>query len=100
MAGFVEESLKPKGYQQIVSATLAAATALTVPAAATNSTAARLALIIVEGAAVRWRDDGTDPTAAVGMLMQAGENIWYNGDIHTIKFIRTIAGSIINVSYY
>ena len=57
----VAGNIRPKGYQRITS--LSASTALTVP------TGARLALIEAEGVAIRWRDDGTAPTASVGMTL-------------------------------
>ncbi len=49
----------PLGYQQITGAPMTAGTGLTVPAGAT------MALISVSGATMRWRDDGTAPTASV-----------------------------------
>jgi hypothetical protein len=85
----------PLGYQQIVSATLAAATALTVPGTA------KFALIAAEGVDVRWRDDGVAPTAAIGMQMPSGGSpLLFSGDLAALQFIRTAAGSILNVSYY
>jgi hypothetical protein len=80
------------GYQQIT--TLSAATALTVPAEAT------MALIIPETQAVRWRDDGVDPTASVGMPVNVGESLNYDGDLRHIRFIEQTASAKINVSYY
>lgn len=80
------------GYQQIT--TLSAATALTVPAEAT------MALIIPETQAVRWRDDGVDPTASVGMPVNIGESLNYDGDLRRIRFIEQTASAKINVSYY
>jgi len=80
------------GYQQIT--TLSAATALTVPAEAT------MALIIPETQAVRWRDDGVDPTASVGMPVNVGESLNYDGDLRHIRFIQQTASAKINVSYY
>lgn len=94
MTRVVDDTLNCKGYQQIVSATLATATALTPPSGA------RIAVIQCEATTVRWRDDGTNPTAAIGMTLAAGADMLYNGDLTTIKFIRTAAGSILNVSYY
>jgi len=80
------------GYQQITS--LSAATALTVPTGAT------MALIVPETQAVRWRDDGTDPTASVGMPVAVGESLNYDGDLKRIRFIQQTASATINVSYY
>lgn len=84
--------LKPLGYQQITS--LSSATALTVP---TNVT---IAMIQPETQAVRWRDDGTNPTASVGIQIAAGDLFIYTGDLSTIRFIEAVASSILNVSYY
>lgn len=90
-----EANLVPLGYQQIATATLAASTGLTVPAGAV------LALIVVEGGqAVRWRDDGQDPSSTVGMPIADGGSLPYSGDLSAIKFIRVAAGAIVNASYY
>lgn len=62
---------------------------------------ARFALIQVEGQPVRWRDDGTNPTAAVGMrLLPTGEGMRYMGDLNAIRFIEEAASGIVNVTYY
>jgi hypothetical protein len=80
----------------------AAATALTVPTVTVNNAKheARVALIQCEAVAVRWRDDGTDPTASVGMRLVPDEEFEYDGDLKAIKFIREAAGAKLNVSYY
>jgi len=88
----VEGNLIPAGYQQITS--LSAAAALTVPAFS------RIALIRAEDQNVRWRDDGTDPTASVGQPLAVDEDILYTGDLSAIKFIEEAASAILNVSYY
>lgn len=80
------------GYQQITS--LSAATGLTVPQGAT------LALIVPETQNVRWRDDGTNPTASVGMPIFVGASLSYDGDFNKIRFIETTASATLNVSYY
>lgn len=80
------------GYQQITS--LSAATALTVPTGAT------MALIAPETQAVRWRDDGTNPTASVGMPVAVGESLNYDGDLSRIRFIEQTASAKLNISYY
>lgn len=80
------------GYQQITS--LSASTALTVPPGAT------MALIVAETQAVRWRDDGTAPTASVGMPLATGVSLSYDGDLRTIRFIQQTASATLNVSYY
>jgi hypothetical protein len=83
----------PVGYQQITS--LSSATALTVP------TGAQYALIVCEVANVRWRDDGSAPTASVGMLLATGSTLIYEvGNLALIQFIQVSSGAILNVSYY
>jgi hypothetical protein len=88
------------GYQQLSS--LSSATGLTVPTQTPNGSAtkANFAIIVAETQNVRWRDDGTDPTASVGMLLVAGVPFQYDGDLSRIKFIETPASAKVNVSYY
>lgn len=80
------------GYQQITS--LSSATALTVPAGATMAVIAPL----TQG--IRWRDDGTNPTASVGMPIAAGAYFSYDGNLKSIKFIEQTASAELNISYY
>jgi len=92
----IAATLDRKGYQQIAAATTVAATPLTVPTQAT------IAIIQAEAQDARWRDDGVDPTASVGMILKAGEELVVNGADHlaAIKFINKSAGAILNISYY
>lgn len=81
------------GYQQYTS--LGSATGLSsIPQGAT------MVLITPESQAIRWRDDGTDPTASVGMPITVGAYFNYDGDLNKIKFIEQSSGAKINVSYY
>ena len=82
----------PKGYQQITS--LSSATALTVPAGAS------FAIIQAETQAVRWRDDGTNPTATVGQPLAIGVDLVYRGALSAIKFIEQTASAKINITYF
>jgi hypothetical protein len=88
------------GYQQITS--LSAAAALTVPVVDANGLSVKptIAIITPEAAAVRWRDDGTDPTGTVGMPLASGVTLQYDGDLTKIRFIQQASGAIINISYY
>lgn len=90
------EQDSPKGYQQILSGTLAASTALTIPAGATS------ALIQAEGGDVRWRDGGVDPTGAIGSRLY-GDTLpmKFVGDLVTARFIN-VTGQLatLNVTYY
>lgn len=88
------------GYQQIT--TLSSSTALTVPVVDVNGLSCKptMALITPEGQAVRWRDDGTAPTASVGMPLAAGVTLQYDGDLTQIRFIEQLGGAKLNVTYY
>ena len=80
------------GYQQITDLSLAVG--LTVPANAT------LAIISPETQNVRWRDDGVDPTAAIGFPLVAGAVLSYDGNLKNIRFIESAASAVLNISYY
>src|SRR5579863_2278610 len=82
----------PLGYQQLTS--INSATGLNAPAEAT------IAEIIVEAQGIRYRDDGTAPTATVGMPVATGASFQYAGDLTTIQLIEQTSGAIVNVSYY
>lgn len=69
--------------------------ALSVSTAAVGFTAATVgnrahAHVLVEDAAVRYRTDGTDPTASVGTPLEVGDQLKLNNarDIANIRFIR------------
>jgi hypothetical protein len=90
--GIPAQTLTPVGYQQITD--LDPAVGLTVPAGA------RIAVIQAEAQAVRWRDDGTDPTAAIGMPLAVGVAFTYTGDLAEILFFEQAAGAKLNIAYY
>ena len=83
---------QPLGFENI--SDLSAATGLTVPEGATY------AIINPTGQGVRWRDDGVDPTATVGMPIAANGSFTYYGDLSAILFIQQAASAALNVSYY
>lgn len=88
-----DDKLVPKGYEQVTG--LSSAKGLTVPSGATK------ALIIAQDQGVRWRDDGTDPSATVGMpLATGGSGLWYTADLSAIKFFEQAVSAKLNVSYY
>jgi len=85
--------LTPLGYQQLSVGSTAAP--LTVPAGA------KFVYITVESDNVRYRDDGTAPTATVGMSLQTGtQNFLYAGNISALQFISTTGTATLDVSYY
>lgn len=70
----------------------AASVPLTIP------DAARVATIYVEGASIRWIDDGQKPTLTYGNPVAAGSAFEYSGDLAALQIIG--AGATINVSLY
>lgn len=80
------------GYEQITD--LSAAEGLTVPDGATH------ARIVPEGQAVRYRDDGTEPTATVGMPLAVGAPLEYGSALIKLQFIEQTGGAKLNVAYY
>lgn len=87
-----DRTLYPLGLETITG--LSAAKSLTVP------TGAVYAEIAVEGAAVRWRDDGTAPTAAVGMPMAVGTHRFHTALLSALKLIEQAASATVTVAYY
>lgn len=85
----------PCGYQQVA---VDSATTLTVPAACKGSPV--LVVITPEAQAVRYRDDGTNPTATAGMPMAVGQILNYEGTISAITFISQTAGAKVNALFY
>lgn len=58
-------------------------------------------LLQAEDQDIRWRDDGTDPTATVGNLIAAGAIIEYNAmPLKNLKIIAATAGAILNANFY
>lgn len=82
----------PLGYQQLTG--LSGARTLSLP------TGALWAIIVPEGASVRWRDDGTVPSASIGMPLDAGATMVYRGALAAIQFIEQSASATLNVAYY
>lgn len=80
------------GYERITA--LSSAASLTVPSGATR------AVFVAFTQAVRWRDDGTDPTATVGMPLAVGTPFEYGGPLAGIKFFEQAGSAELNVSYY
>ena len=85
-------NLNPKGYQAL--AVSSTAVSLTIPAGA------RIAYLYVESNTVRWRDDGTNPTASVGTPLKADADLLYDSDLTKLRFIRASADAVVHVSFY
>lgn len=88
----VDSKLVPKGYQQITD--LSSAVKLSPPSGS------RVALIQALTQNVRWLDDGNTPDDSTGMVLVAGADMLYTGDLAVITFIEVAAGAELNVTYY
>jgi hypothetical protein len=86
----------PCGFQQLAVDT---AKFLTIPAACGPNPS--LAVIKAEAQALRYRDDGTAPTTAVGMPVATTDApIQYQGTIPALEFIAQTSGGIVDVLFY
>jgi hypothetical protein len=88
----IEGQREPLGYEQITD--LSSADGLTPPMGT------RLVVLVCEAQAIRYRDDGTDPTATVGMPLAVNTEKIYTGRFTAIKFFEQVAGAKLNISYY
>lgn len=86
--------LYPLGYLQ-VSLSTTTVTDLPDPPAGTT-----IALVKIEAAGARYRDDGVDPTSAVGMPLSVGETLVYDALMDDMRVIGQTNGSICNIAYY
>lgn len=91
----VHPSLTPLGYQQLtVSAT---AVGFTLPAGVT----VLMAVAMVETNTIRYRDDGVNPTASVGTLVQANVPVVVCGAaISSFRAIRTGSDAALSINFY
>lgn len=97
MPGTIADArMTPVGHQQLTNANLATAVALTVP---TGAVYALIQAYSASDVAIRWRDDGTDPTTTVGVRLKNAD-IWYVGNLSAIKLIRESSGVEVNIAYY
>ena len=88
--------MRAAAFEQItVAGTAVGFTAATIAPSGATNTPATMATVTVETAPVRYRTDGTAPTASVGTLLNIGDRItvWGQGDVAAIQFIRTTGTS-------
>lgn len=90
----IRNPILPKGFQQLSAG--GTAVALTVPSAS------QMAVVTVEVASIRWRDDGTSPTATVGVFVaSAGTTVLCgNSVLNAWKAIATSGTATLGISYY
>ena len=88
--------LRALGYAQVAAGGLNSAIALpSIPAGA------QVAIIKPATQAIRFRDDGTDPTASVGYPVAVGaEYIYSASSLGAVKLIASTAGAALDILYY
>ena len=101
----IAQACTPQGFVTVAAVTTTALALASVTVTGTTTfvvpPAANLALIVVEGTAVRWRDDGKAPTITSGMLMEPTQAPFeYSGDVNSIQFIAVAASATVDVSLY
>lgn len=93
--GLLDRPLRNAGGTQTALTISDTAISLTVP------TGANSAVIGVRGASIRYRDDGTAPTATTGIQVDAGDVIVVcSGSIARFQMIRTAGDATVNILYY
>ena len=91
-APIIDGTQRPLGYEQLTG--IVAATSLaSIPADSVY------ALIQAEGGNIRFRDDGVDPTASVGMLLVDGA-VYETTHYKNFKAIEVSGTPVVNVNYY
>lgn len=89
------KSSGPLGYAQgDVSTVVLLSTLLAIPPGATY------VVVTPESDGIRWRDDGTNPTASVGMPLAAGATLSYDGDPAKLRVVAQTGTATVNVAYY
>jgi hypothetical protein len=61
---------------------------------------ATFAWITPETAAIRWRDDGTAPSATVGNPVSAGQQLVYGGLLASLQVVAQSGTATVNVAFY
>lgn len=98
-----EAALKPCGFAKFTS--LGSAVNLEAPntgvaVSAAITAGARIAILVCETQAIRWRDDGTAPTSTIGIPLPVNTIFTYTGDLSALKVIEQTASAVLSVSYY
>lgn len=88
--------LIPLGYVQLAVPSTSVTAVTGVPTGAT------IALVKVEGAAIRYTDFaiGPDPTTTFGMPLAIGETLYYDATMAAIRLIGQASGAICNIAFY
>ena len=93
-AGSVNQApcISSLGYQQITN--LSSAVGFTTVPSGTS-----YVVMTTEVAGIRWRDDGTAPTASVGMPVAAGASVSYTTSFTKFQAIQQTSGAILDVYF-
>lgn len=86
----------PLGYAQAT----VTGSAVALPNISGSIPAAASTALVTPRAPVRWRDDTTDPTAAIGMYLAADQPLSYQGSLSAFRMIAVTGSVEVNVSYY
>ena len=58
-------------------------------------------LLQAESQNIRYRDDETDPTAAIGVrLIADSQGFWYTGPLARLRFLEESASGVLNYAFY
>lgn len=63
-------------------------------------TGAKVALLQAEQQAVRFRCDGVNPTASVGLILTEGQLVFINTPLENVRVIEATAGAKLNIQYF
>lgn len=97
--GFIAD--KSLGYFQAAAGTVDAAATLASLVGGSIPAGTTCVKIAVSAQAIRWRDDGTAPTSAVGMPQAIGTVLDYQGrDLANLRFISQVAGAVLDITFY
>lgn len=89
------QAAKVLGYQQVVAGGADAAFTPTIP------DGTEYIEVVATAQAIRWRADGTTPTAAIGMPVPVGTPvIFYFQSLPLLKLIAQTAGAALDITYY
>lgn len=89
--------IQPLGYCQLTSVSSS-----TLVSSCSGGIPARTAwaVLCIDTAAIRWRDDGTAPTASVGMPVASGQCFYYSGTFAALRVIAQTGSPVVNISFY
>jgi hypothetical protein len=82
------------GYTQVAALTAAAAQPL--PSIPTGAVRA----LVIATEPIRVREDGVEPTAAVGMPVAADTYVEFSGSLGTVSLIAQVADAVLDITYY